>query len=253
MAGYLIEVENLITKYGEKVVHDGLNMKIERNQIYALIGESGAGKSTLLRELLLLKDIDGGTIKFEGKDLTKLSEKEKQKIREKMAVLFQSAAMFSSLTVGENIVYAIKKKYKIDDKLSKEMAILKLQLAGLKPEVYWLYPYQLSGGMRKKAGLARALATDPKIIFLDEPISGLDPISSDDFDITIKNLVKSLDITVFMITHDVASLFFADKIGVLADKKIIYEGNLEGLKYVDNRWVKEFINSFRVRRLIIGK
>ncbi|WP_297887153.1 ATP-binding cassette domain-containing protein [Sulfurihydrogenibium sp.] len=253
MVRYIVEVENLVSKYGEKVVHKGLNLKIKEGELYAIVGGSGAGKSTLLRELLLLRKVDGGKILFKGKDITKLSQKEIDELKKRIGVMFQFSTMLSSLTVGQNIIYVIKKRYNIDDKTAIDMAKIKLNLVGLNPDVFFMYPSELSGGMRKKASLAVALSTDPDILFLDEPTSGLDPISAEDFDTLVRTLVDTTGITIVQITHDLASLLFTDTVAVISEGLIVYEGNPNGLLNVENKWVKNLTSTLRFRRLLNGK
>ncbi len=252
MAGDIIVVENLKTSYGERVVHQGLNLSVRKGEILSIIGGSGTGKSTLLKVLLLLKEPDKGKVLFWGKDVFSLSSRERQELRDRMGVLFQSAALFSSMTVGENIVYTIRKKAKVSYKAACEMAAFKLELANLSSDVFHMYPSELSGGMKKKAGLARAMALDPEILFLDEPTSGLDPISADEFDRTISKVCRILGVTVVMITHDLPSLLISDRVAVLAKGKVVYEGEVKGLWQVDDPWLKKLLSTGRGRRFLGG-
>ena len=252
MDEYLIEIANLVSKYGTTIIHEGLNLKVKRGETVAIVGGSGSGKTTLFKELLLLKPIAGGSLRIAGKEIDKLSEKEQQQIRNKMGVLFQSAALFSSLTVGENIVYTIRKRFKINKNLAQYIAFTKLKISGLEPDVFYMYPHELSGGMKKKAGLARALALDPEILFLDEPTSGLDPISADEFDRTIKKISDILNLTVLMITHDIASLKIVDTVAVLFNKKFVYTGSWKRLSSVENPWIKKYIGGERGKVLLNG-
>lgn len=253
MAEYLIIVENLVSKYGNKVVHKGLNLKIKKGELYAIVGESGAGKTTLLRELLLLRPIDGGRIIFNGKEVTKLSEKELEELKKRIGVMFQFGTMFSSLRVGENLIYVIRKRYEIDRKTATDIAKIKLQLVGLKPEVFYLYPHELSGGMRKKASLAMAIATEPDVVFLDEPTSGLDPISAEEFDKLVRTIVDSTGMTVVQITHDLASLLFVDRVAVLSEGRVVYEGEPKGMALAPSPWLQRLASTLRFRRLILGE
>lgn len=253
MAEYLIIVENLVSRYGEKIVHKGLNLKIKKGELYAIVGESGSGKTTLLRELLLLRPIDGGRIIFNGKDITKLSPGELEELKKRIGVMFQFGTMFSSLSVGENLVYVIRRRYKIDKHTAVEMAKIKLTLVGLKPHVFYMYPHELSGGMRKKASLAMAIATDPDVVFLDEPTSGLDPISAEEFDKLVRTLVDSTGMTIVQITHDLASLLFTDRVAVLSEGKVVYEGEPKGMVNTQNPWLRKLVSTLRFRRLILGK
>ncbi len=242
-------MKDLTSIYKDRVIHENLNLKVYKGEILAIVGGSGTGKTTLLKELILLKVPKQGCILFEGK---KIDSSNINHMRNKIGVMFQSAALFNSLNVGENIVYVIRKKHKIDYELAREMAIVKIKLAGLGESAYWLYPSELSGGMKKKAALARALATDPKVLFLDEPTSGLDPISADEFDKTIKKLSKILGITVIMITHNVPSFLIADRIAIIANKSIIFCDTPDKITSVDNPWVKELLSTTIGKRFLHG-
>lgn len=248
----IIEIRNLKTAYGNRIIHEGLNLDVRKGEILSIVGGSGSGKSTLLRVMLLLKEPVEGSVKINGVEVSRLSELEKQRLRNRMGVLFQSAALFSSITVGENIVYAITKRSRIPKEIACEMALVKLQLANLTSDVFNMYPSELSGGMRKKAGLARALAIDPDILFLDEPTSGLDPISADEFDRTIRKIVDLLGITVVMITHDLSSLLISDRVAILAEGKIIFSGALKDVVSVENEWIKKLFSGERGRRFLVG-
>ncbi len=252
MAGNIIEIQDLTTAYGSKVIHRGLNLTVKRGEILSIVGGSGSGKSTLLRVMLLLKRPLSGRVLFNGVDAFSLSAHQRQSLRNRMGVLFQSVALFSSITVGENIVYSIVKRSGIPERFACEMALFKLRLANLSPEVFHMYPSELSGGMKKKAGLARALALDPEILFLDEPTSGLDPISADEFDATIRQVVDIMGVTVVMITHDLSSLLISDRVAILAGGRVIYEGPVEGARGVEDPWVKRLFSGERGRRFLGG-
>ncbi len=248
----LLRIENLTTAYGERVIHKGLNLEVRRGEILSILGGSGAGKSTLLKVMLLLKRPVSGKVYIYGVDAFRVSDAERDALRRRMGVLFQANALFSSITVGENIVYVIRKKHKIPEDVACEMALLKLKLANLTEDVFNMFPDQLSGGMKKKAALARALALDPDILFLDEPTSGLDPISADEFDRTLSDINRLLGTTVVMITHDLASLRISHRVAVLSSGRVIYSGAVEGLFEVDDPWVKQLITGERGRRLLSG-
>ncbi|HEV09191.1 MAG: ABC transporter ATP-binding protein [Sulfurihydrogenibium sp.] len=253
MAGYIIQVKDLVSKYGQKVVHRGLNLGIKEGELYAIVGGSGAGKSTLLKTLLLLKKADGGKILFKGKDISNLSEKEIEDIKKRIGVMFQFSTMLSSLTVGQNIIYVIKKRYSIDYKTALDMAKLKLKLVGLSMDTFYMYPSELSGGMKKKAALAVAMSTDPDILFLDEPTSGLDPISAEEFDKLVRTLVDTTGTTIVQITHDLGSLMFVDTVAVISKGLVVYEGNPQDLTNVNDDWIQSLTNTTRFRRLLDGK
>ena len=248
----LLRIENLTTAYGERVIHKGLNLEVRRGEILSILGGSGAGKSTLLKVMLLLKRPVSGKVYIYGVDAFRVSDAERDALRRRMGVLFQANALFSSITVGENIVYVIRKKHKVPEDVACEMALLKLKLANLTEDVFNMFPDQLSGGMKKKAALARALALDPDILFLDEPTSGLDPISADEFDRTLSDINRLLGTTVVMITHDLASLRISHRVAVLSSGRVIYSGAVEGLFGVDDPWVKQLITGERGRRLLSG-
>lgn len=201
---------------------------------------------------MLLKEPDKGEVIFGGYDISRLSEAQKQQLRNRMGVLFQSDALFSSITVGDNIVYSIVKRKRVPPWIACEMAMVKLQLANLGVDAFSMYPGELSGGMKKKAALARALALDPDVLFLDEPTSGLDPISADEFDRTIRQIVDIMGITVVMITHDLPSLLICDRVAVLAQGELVYCGSPQGLPEVGDPWVRQLVSGERGRRFLIG-
>ena len=239
----VIKVRDVRTVFGEKVVHDGLNLTIQEGDIYGLLGPSGCGKTTLLREMVMLQEFASGTIEVLGKDIATIGEKEAQELRQKWGVLFQFGALFSSLTLKENIALPLKEYTNLDEIMINEIVKFKINLVGLKPEDALLYPSEISGGMKKKAGLARALAMDPKLLFLDEPTSGLDPISARDFDRLILKLHDMLGLTIVMVTHDLVSIYDTlDKIAIIENKKIAFEGTLDEVTKVDSPFIKTFFN-----------
>jgi len=239
----VIKVRNVRTVFGDKVVHNGLNLTIKEGEIYGLLGPSGCGKTTLLREMVMLQEFESGTIEILGKNIANIGEKDAQLLRQRWGVLFQFGALFSSLTLKENIALPLKEYTDLDDIMINEIVKFKINLVGLKPEDAGLYPSEISGGMKKKAGLARALAMDPKLLFLDEPTSGLDPISAREFDKLILKLHDMLGLTIVMVTHDLVSIYDTlDKVAIIEDKKIAFEGSLDEVKRVETPFIKTFFN-----------
>ena len=239
----IIEVRNLRTVFDDRVVHDGLNLSIKRGEIYAIMGPSGAGKTTLLREMVMLQKPQSGSIKILGYDLENIGYKDAQKLRQKWGVLFQSAALFSSLSVKENIALPLVEYTDLSKSMIDEMVEFKISIVGLKQSDGALYPSQLSGGMKKKAGLARALVMDPELLFLDEPTSGLDPISVKEFDALILKLRDSLKLSVVMVSHDLQSVYDTiDTLAIIDDKKIVYEGSLKDLSGSNSEFIGRFFN-----------
>jgi phospholipid/cholesterol/gamma-HCH transport system ATP-binding protein len=237
----LIKVRDVRTVFGDKIVHDGLNLTINQGEIYGLLGPSGCGKTTLLREMVLLQEFTSGTIEVLDTKLNKISEKDAQNLRYQWGVLFQFGALFSSLTLKENIALPLIEYTKLSKKMIDEIVKFKINLVGLKPDDAHLYPSEISGGMRKKAGLARALAMDPKLLFLDEPTSGLDPISAREFDSLILNLREMLGLTIVMVSHDLQSIYDTlDKVAIIDNKKIAYEGTLQEVKSVKSDFIESF-------------
>ena len=237
----VIEVRDLRTSFGRKIIHDGLNLTVKEGEIYGLLGPSGCGKTTLMRTMVLLEPIQSGTIRVLGHDLSSLSLQELQNLRENWGVLFQFGALFSSLTLAENVARPLIEYTQLSKRMIDEIVALKLQLVGLKPQDASLYPAEISGGMKKKAGLARALAMDPKLLFLDEPTSGLDPISAREFDRLILKLRDLLHLTIVMVSHDLHSIRETmDRFAIIDNKKIVYEGDYAGIHSVKSDFVDKF-------------
>jgi len=242
----LIEVKNIKTAFGDTLVHDGLNLHVKEGEIYGLLGPSGCGKTTLLREMVMLQEFDSGSIKILGQQIEHISEVKAQELRRKWGVLFQFGALFSSLTIAENIALVLNEYATLSKKMIEEIVAFKLDLVGLKQSDAFLYPSEISGGMRKKASIARALAMDPKLLFLDEPTSGLDPISAREFDELILQLRSMLGLTMVIVTHDLDSIYNTlDRMAVLDNKKIAYEGSLEEVTSIKNDFIENF---FRERK-----
>ena len=224
----VISVDNVITTFGDNVVHDGVSLSVQRGEIYGLLGGSGCGKSTLLKEMIMLLRPDSGGLEVLGRDLMNISMEDAADLRQRWGVLFQHGALFSSLTVKENVAIRLKEYTHLPKKLIEELVRMKIHMVGLSDKALNLYPSELSGGMIKRASLARALIMDPPLLFLDEPTSGLDPIGAEAFDHLILELRDNLGLTVVMVTHDLDSIWtIVDRFAVLADKKVIAEGTLD--------------------------
>ena len=237
----MIEVKNVCTVFDDRVVHDGLNLNIKKGEIYGLLGPSGCGKTTLLRELVMLQKFTSGQIKILEHDLSNISHANAQKLRQEWGVLFQAGALFSSLTVAENIALPLIEYTDLSEKMIREIVEFKINLVGLKLADAFLYPSQISGGMKKKSSLARALAMDPKLLFLDEPTSGLDPISAREFDSLILKLRDLLGLTIVMVSHDLQSIYDTlDRVAIIDNKKIAYEGTLAEVSSVKNDFIQTF-------------
>jgi phospholipid/cholesterol/gamma-HCH transport system ATP-binding protein len=237
----IIEVRSIVTSFGNNIIHDSVDCTIYEREIYALLGGSGSGKSTLLREMILLGKPTSGTITVLGHNLQDLSLSDAQHLRRQWGVLFQSGALYSSLTVGENIELLFKEYTNLPKKLITELVKLKIDLVGLPPHSIHLYPSELSGGMIKRAALARALALDPKLLFLDEPTSGLDPLSSRQFDTLIKELRDLLGLTVVIVTHDLDTIHhIVDRFALLGEKKVLAEGTLSEVLAIDHPIIDYF-------------
>jgi phospholipid/cholesterol/gamma-HCH transport system ATP-binding protein len=241
MSRILIEGRDIVTVLGGNLIHDHINFTIRENEIYALLGGSGSGKSTLLREMILLQRPQSGQLKVLGYDLNTITRIEAQNLRRQWGVLFQSGALYSSLSVGENIAMLYREYTDLSTKLINELIALKINLVGLPPHARYLYPSELSGGMIKRAALARALALDPKLLFLDEPTSGLDPLSSRQFDALIQQLRDLLGLTVVIVTHDLGTIHhIIDRFALLGDTKVIAEGSLDEVLRIDHPIVDYF-------------
>lgn len=237
----IIEVRNLKTIFGDKIVHDGLHLTIQSGEIYGLLGPSGCGKTTLLREMVMLQEFQEGNINILDKSLVHIGTADAQSLRRAWGVLFQAGALFSSLTIRDNIALPLIEYSDLSASMIEEIVQLKINLVGLSKSDADLFPSQISGGMKKKAGLARALAMDPKLLFLDEPTSGLDPISAREFDTLILKLRAMLGLTIVMVSHDLQSIYDTlDRVAIIDDKKIAYEGNIADVKSSTSNFVQTF-------------
>lgn len=249
----VIRVRHLKNHFGTKVVHQDVNLEVRRGEIFAVVGGSGTGKSVLMRSIIGLQRPSGGSVEVLGEPVLHLGEREALDLRRRWGVLFQNGALFSGLTVAENVQVPIREYYDLDPRLLAEIASYKIALAGLPVSAGPLYPSELSGGMRKRAGLARALALDPMLLFLDEPTAGLDPIGADAFDRLVLDLRNSLGLTIFLITHDLDTLHaIADRIAVLAEGRVIAVGTIPELIALDHPWIHEYFTGPRGRLALGG-
>ena len=245
---YVIKVEDLVIQFGETKIHDGLNLKVHPGEILAIVGASGTGKSVLLQAIIGLIKPRGGKIELYGQNTDTLTTNESKAIRKRLGVLFQDGALFGSLTVSENIQVPLREYYSLPNKLLKELSDFKIAMVGLDHTVGNKFPSELSGGMRKRAGLARALALDPELLFLDEPTAGLDPISAAAFDQLIQELQENLQLTVFMVTHDLDSIYtVSNRVAVLGEKKLLVSGTLDEVSSFEHPWVREYFHGPRSR------
>jgi len=244
----VIEISNVSTRYGAHVVHTGLDLEVRRAEIFALVGGSGSGKSTLLREMILLQRPDSGSIRVLGVDLQDLGADETLALRLRWGVMFQHGGLFASLTVKENIGLPLREHTGLEDGLIDEIAAAKLAMTGLKQEVGAQYPSELSGGMMKRASLARALALDPELLFLDEPTAGLDPDSAGGVDELVRKLRDLFGLTIVMITHDLDLLWqVADRVAVLGEGKVLGIGSMAELSRMDHPAIRQFFDGPRGR------
>jgi len=237
----VITVSDVVTRFGKNVVHDGISLNIRRGEIYGLLGGSGSGKSTLLKEIIMLQRPQSGEIRVLGQNLLTITRADATMLRRQWGVLFQAGALYSSLTVRENVGIKLKEYTDLPLKLIQDIVRLKINMVGLPQHAADLYPAELSGGMVKRASLARALAMDPKLLFLDEPTSGLDPVGAEAFDNLILKLREVLGLTVIMVTHDLDSIWtVVDRFAVLGEKKVIAEGTLNEVRQNPHPVIKKF-------------
>jgi phospholipid/cholesterol/gamma-HCH transport system ATP-binding protein len=243
----VLEVQGLVNRFGTQVVHDGLDMVVDRDEVFGIVGGSGTGKSVLLRTILGLQRPQAGTVRIDGQDITHMSFAELRHVKSHYGVSFQAGALYSGLTVKQNVQLPMVEYLNLSERALDDLALLKIRLVGLPAEAGAKYPSELSGGMVKRVALARALALDPALLFLDEPTSGLDPVSAAAFDDLVLYLQKELKLTVVMITHDLDSIFrTCNRVGVIVDRHMISD-TLEGIVKNPNPWIQEYFHGERAR------
>ena len=244
----IIRVRGLVTRFGSHTVHDGLNLDVRRGEIIGVVGGSGTGKSVLLRAIVGLLQPNAGQIEVFGESVRGTTDAQFRALRRRWGVMFQDGALFSSLTVRQNVEAPMREQLALPDALRETLAAIKVRMVGLPENAMTKYPAELSGGMRKRAGFARAIAMDPEIVFLDEPTAGLDPIGAAAFDRLIRQLQEALGLTVFLVTHDLDSLHaICDRIAVLADRRVLAVGTMQEMLQVDHPWVHEYFHGPRAR------
>jgi phospholipid/cholesterol/gamma-HCH transport system ATP-binding protein len=246
----IISVRDLVVGFGDRLVMNGLSLDVYPGEVLGFVGGSGQGKSVLTRTILGLVRKQAGTIRVFGQDRDALAPAQRRALEQRWGVLFQNGALFSGLTVKQNIQMPMRESRNLSQKLMDELAMLKIELVGLKPDAADKFPSELSGGMVKRAALARALALDPELVFLDEPTSGLDPIGAAEFDQLIGTLQETLGLTVFMVTHDLDSLYaICDRVAALAEGRVIAAGTLDELLKSDHPWLRAYFHGVRGSRL----
>jgi phospholipid/cholesterol/gamma-HCH transport system ATP-binding protein len=244
----VIKVRDITVGFNDKLVLDHLDLDVYRGEILGFVGGSGAGKSVLMRTILGLLPRSEGTIEVLGVDMVAADDETRRSIERRWGILFQNGALFSSLTVRENLQFPVREYLDLPERLMDELVIAKLEMVGLKPDVRTKFPSELSGGMTKRVALARALALDPEIVFLDEPTSGLDPIGAAEFDTLVATLQRTLGLTVYMVTHDLDSLHtVCDRIAALADGKVIAAGTMDTMLASEHPWLKAYFRGKRSR------
>ena len=244
----IIEVRGLRNQFGAQVVHENLDLDVYRGEILGVVGGSGSGKSVLLRSIIGLNRPAAGSVKLLGEQVTTMSDQRRSEIERRCGVLFQNGALFSSLTVAENVMVPLREHHDLPQALMERLAALKIALAGLPTDAGLKYPSELSGGMVKRAALARSLALDPEILFLDEPTAGLDPIGAAAFDQLILTLRESLNLTVFLITHDLDTLYtICDRVAVIAQRRVLIADTLDKVEKFEEPWVHDYFQGPRGR------
>jgi len=244
----VIRVRGLRNQFGDHIVHDNLDLDVYRGEVLGVVGGSGTGKSVLLNSIVGLQKPTAGTIEVFGVEILAAPDAERARVEQRWGVMFQNGALFSSLTVAQNVEAPMREQLDLPPDMREALSELKVSMVGLPVDACAKYPSELSGGMSKRAGLARALSLDPEIVFLDEPTAGLDPIGAAAFDDLIRELQRSLGLTVFMVTHDLDSLHaICDRVAVLAEKKVLVTGTIADMLKVDDPWVHEYFHGPRAR------
>lgn len=239
----IVQAAHIRTQFGSNIVHEDVSFTIKQGEIFGLLGGSGSGKTTLLREMILLQKYSAGSMVVLGKDVANLNDEQQMELRKSWGVLFQFGALFSSLNILENVSIALSEYTTLDKRTIEKAALMKLGMVGLSPEVAYLFPSELSGGMKKRAALARALILDPKVLFLDEPTSGLDPKSARAFDALIVSLRDTLDLSVVMVTHDKDTIAdVLDRFLILGNKKVQFVGDIAQLRTCNDANLREYLN-----------
>ncbi|MEL7541653.1 MAG: ABC transporter ATP-binding protein [Pseudomonadota bacterium] len=248
-----IRVRGLVNAFGDHVVHEQLDLDVYSGEVLGVIGPSGCGKSVLLRAIVGLRPPQAGQIEVNGRDLSRLSEAERRRIEQSWGVMFQDGALFSNLTVLENVMVPLQEHADMPKQLMRELADMKVRMAGLQTAAGERLPSELSGGMRKRAALARALVLDPSLLFLDEPTAGLDPITAGRFDALVRDLQQAMGLTVFLVTHDLDTLAATcDRIAVLGDRQVLAIGTIDELRANPHPWIQEYFSGPRGRAAAAG-
>lgn len=248
-----IRMRGIVNRFGTHTVHNGLDLDIRRGEVMGVIGPSGCGKSVLLRAIVGLRDPQAGNIEVFGQNLAEIPDEDRRRVEQGWGVMFQDGALFSSLTVLENVMAPLKEHVDMPISLMEEIALVKIRLAGLEHDAAGKFPSDLSGGMRKRAALARALVLDPALLFLDEPTAGLDPVTAGRFDALVRELQAAMGLTVFLVTHDLDTLAATcNRITVLGEQKVLAVGTMDELRANQHHWIQDYFSGPRGRAAAAG-